>query len=159
MLFPICWEEPFGLVMIEAMACGTPVVALRRGSVPEIIVNGVTGIVTDDPEQLPEAIELARLLDPAACQAHVAAKFTTELMAARYEDAYLRVLAETPAPAAMATGGCHAEPPPVTRRNTWCAIPTAGLPAERMARYRCGRVTVDPGPATRRGLRGVVPAG
>jgi hypothetical protein len=94
MLFPICWEEPFGLVMIEAMACGTPVVALRRGSVPEIIVNGVTGIVTDHPDRLPAAIGLARDLDPAACRAHVEARFGTELMAARYEDAYRRVLAE-----------------------------------------------------------------
>jgi len=94
LLFPICWEEPFGLVMIEAMACGTPVVALRRGSVPEIVVNGVTGVITGDPAQLPESIELARQLDPAACQAHVATRFTTELMAARYEDAYRRVLAE-----------------------------------------------------------------
>jgi glycosyltransferase involved in cell wall biosynthesis len=94
MLFPICWEEPFGLVVIEAMACGTPVVALRRGSVPEIIVNGVTGIIKDSPSQLPQGIEQARQLDPAACRAHVAARFNTELMAARYEDAYRRVLAE-----------------------------------------------------------------
>jgi glycosyltransferase involved in cell wall biosynthesis len=95
LLFPICWEEPFGLVMIEAMACGTPVVALRRGSVPEVVVNGVTGIITDNPAQLPGAIGLARQLDPAACQAHVAARFNTGLMAARYEDAYRRVLAES----------------------------------------------------------------
>jgi glycosyltransferase involved in cell wall biosynthesis len=94
LLFPICWEEPFGLVMIEAMACGTPVVALRRGSVPEVVVDGVTGIIRDDPAELPAAINLARQLDPAACQAHVAARFSTELMAARYEDAYRRVLAE-----------------------------------------------------------------
>ncbi len=100
LLFPICWEEPFGLVMIEAMACGTPVVALRRGSVPEIVVDRVTGIITDSPDQMPGAIAQARQLDPAACQAHVAARFTTELMAARYEDAYRRVLAE----AALAAG-------------------------------------------------------
>jgi glycosyltransferase involved in cell wall biosynthesis len=101
LLFPICWEEPFGLVMIEAMACGTPVVALRRGSVPEVVVNGVTGIITDNPAQLPGAIDQARQLDPAACQAHVAARFNTGLMAARYEDAYRRVLAEV----ALATSG------------------------------------------------------
>jgi len=94
MLFPICWEEPFGLVLIEAMVCGTPVVALRRGSVPEIIVNGVTGIICDAPSHLPEAVGQARQLDPAACRAHVAARFNTELMAARYEDAYRRVLAD-----------------------------------------------------------------
>jgi len=94
MLFPICWEEPFGLVVIEAMACGTPVVALRRGSVPEIIVNGVTGTISDQAGELPEAIARARELDPATCRAHVEARFNTELMAARYEDAYRRVLAD-----------------------------------------------------------------
>jgi hypothetical protein len=149
LLFPICWEEPFGLVMIEAMACGTPVVALRRGSVPEIVVNGVTGIVKDDPAQLPEAIELARRLDPAACQAHVATRFTTELMAARYEDAYRRVLAEK----ALATGGRGlagraARRPVATRRPaarpaSLTARPASPAPAG-VALLRRERVEVDP---------------
>jgi glycosyltransferase involved in cell wall biosynthesis len=93
LLFPICWEEPFGLVMIEAMACGTPVVAFRRGSVPEIVVDGVTGIIADEPAELPAAIERARRLDPAACRAHVQAAFGTSAMATGYEAAYRRVLA------------------------------------------------------------------
>jgi glycosyltransferase involved in cell wall biosynthesis len=122
LLAPICWEEPFGLVMIEAMACGTPVVALRRGSVPEIVVNGVTGIVTDDPARLPAAIDLARSLDPAACRAHVAARFSTELMAARYEDAYMRVLAEP-----GAAGAAAAAPP---SRMPWWPM-TDRVPASR----------------------------
>jgi glycosyltransferase involved in cell wall biosynthesis len=121
MLFPICWEEPFGLVMIEAMACGTPVVAMRRGSVPEVVVDGVTGIIRDDPAELPAAIDLARQLDPAACQAHVAARFTTELMAARYEDAYRRVLAEAALAASEAGRGGRREVP--ARRS-----PVAGRP-------------------------------
>ena len=125
MVFPICWEEPFGLVMIEAMACGTPVVALRRGSVPEIIVNGVTGIIKDKPAQLPEAIELARQLDPRACQAHVAARFTTELMAARYEDAYRRVLVET----ALAGGTAPTRRPALSRRAASAWRPRAGVRA------------------------------
>jgi glycosyltransferase involved in cell wall biosynthesis len=117
MLFPICWEEPFGLVMIEAMACGTPVVALRRGSVPEILVNGVTGIVTDHPDKLPEAIGLARSLDPATCRSHVMARFDTELMAARYEDAYRRVLSEAWGMTGVTTlpAGRHARWTPVER--------------------------------------------
>jgi hypothetical protein len=149
MLFPICWEEPFGLVMIEAMACGTPVVALRRGSVPEIIVNGVTGIVKDDPAQLPEAIELARRLDPAACQAHVAARFTTELMAARYEDAYRRVLAEKAlatgarAPASWAASRSLAARRSLASPARLTARPSSPAPAG-IALLRRERIEVDP---------------
>ena len=55
LLFPIQWEEPFGLVMIEAMACGTPVLATRRGSVPEVVDEGVTGFVCDDVDGMVEA--------------------------------------------------------------------------------------------------------
>ena len=86
--FPICWEEPFGLVMIEAMACGTPVVALRRGSVPEVVVDGVTGFVRDDPADLPAAINDAGRLDPAACRRHVEENFDIATMAAGYEWTY-----------------------------------------------------------------------
>jgi len=88
LLFPICWEEPFGLVVIEAMACGTPVVAMRRGAVPELIVPGQTGVIVDRPEQLPDAIDAARQLDPLLCRKHVEANFTTDVMAAGYEAVY-----------------------------------------------------------------------
>src|SRR5215471_17505478 len=71
LLFPVCWDEPFGLVMIEAMACGTPVVALRRGAVPELVVDGQTGIIVNDPSDLPDAIARARTIDPAVCRKHV----------------------------------------------------------------------------------------
>jgi len=98
LVFPICWEEPFGLVMIEAMATGTPVVALRRGSVPEVVVDGVTGIVVDDPAELPDAIHRARRLDPAACRRHVEENFSVEQMAAGYEAVYRQVLAEIEEP-------------------------------------------------------------
>src|ERR1700760_3775797 len=56
LLFPIDWPEPFGLVMIEAMACGTPVIAFRRGSVPEIIEHGVSGFIVDDEAEAIEAV-------------------------------------------------------------------------------------------------------
>lgn len=98
MLFPICWEEPFGLVVIEAMVCGTPVVALRRGSVPELIMHGQTGIIVDDPDELPAGIALARELDPAACRKHVESSFTVEVMAEGYEAVYRRALAMAPEP-------------------------------------------------------------
>jgi glycosyltransferase involved in cell wall biosynthesis len=57
--FPVCWEEPFGMVLVEALACGTPVVALGRGSVPEIVIDGVCGVVCEQPAELPAAIEAA----------------------------------------------------------------------------------------------------
>ena len=88
LLFPIQWEEPFGMVMIEAMACGTPVVALRRGSVPEIVEQGVTGFICDHPAELAHAIDSVDRLDPHACRGRVHRYFDTEQMAAAYAVLY-----------------------------------------------------------------------
>jgi glycosyltransferase involved in cell wall biosynthesis len=88
LVFPIVWDEPFGMVMIEAMACGTPVVALRRGSVPEVVVDGVTGILCDTPDQLPDAIHAARRLDPSVCREHVRDVFDVATMARGYEQVF-----------------------------------------------------------------------
>ena len=96
LVFPICWDEPFGLVMIEAMACGTPVVALRRGSASELLIDDRTGILVDDPADLGAAINRARLLDPSACRQHVSSCFTPSAMAAGYEAAYHRALVAGP---------------------------------------------------------------
>lgn len=95
LLFPITWDEPFGMVMIEAMVCGTPVVALRRGAVPELILHGQTGIIVDHPADLPDAIAQARQLDPALCRKHVETGFTVEVMAASYEAIYRQTLRAT----------------------------------------------------------------
>ena len=92
LIFPIQWEEPFGLVLVEAMACGTPVVATRRGAVPEIVTDGVTGIVCDEPWELPGALEAARGLDPRKCREDAEQRFDVPQMAARYEAAYRAVL-------------------------------------------------------------------
>jgi glycosyltransferase involved in cell wall biosynthesis len=110
LLFPITWDEPFGLVMIEAMACGTPVVALRRGAAPEVIVHGQTGIIVDHPDELPDAIVQARQLDPAVCRKHVEANFTVQLMAASYEAVYRRSLATVDSAADQATALLRAAP-------------------------------------------------
>ena len=91
LVFPIEWEEPFGMVMIEAMACGTPVVALRRGSVPEIVVDGVTGFIRDRAEDLASAIQQVDSLDPLACRRRVRRQFDTSQMAAGYERIYRQV--------------------------------------------------------------------
>lgn len=88
LLFPIRWDEPFGMVMVEAMACGTPVVATRRGSVPEVVDDGVTGIVVDDEDDLAEALDRARSLRPSDCRAHVERRFTPAVMAEGYERTY-----------------------------------------------------------------------
>lgn len=88
LVFPLQWEEPFGLVMTEAMACGTPVVALRRGSVPEIVRDGVTGYVLDDLDGFPRAIVAADDLDPAECRRHTATHFDLPVMAEGYEGVY-----------------------------------------------------------------------
>ena len=92
LLFPVQWEEPFGMVMIEAMACGTPVVALRRGSVSEVVDDGISGVVVDHPAQLPAAIAAAEHIDPAACRGRARSRFDLPIMAASYERVYRAVL-------------------------------------------------------------------
>jgi len=88
LVFPIDWEEPFGIVMVEAMACGTPVVALSRGSVPEVVDEGVTGFATSDPEALPDLLELARGLDRRRVRAHAERRFGVTAMVNAYEAVY-----------------------------------------------------------------------
>jgi glycosyltransferase involved in cell wall biosynthesis len=92
LLFPITWDEPFGMVMVEAMACGTPVVATRRGSVPEVVAHGRTGIIVDDMAALPRAIGRALDLDPAQCRSWAEERFDLPIMAAGYERVYREAL-------------------------------------------------------------------
>jgi glycosyltransferase involved in cell wall biosynthesis len=92
LLFPIDWEEPFGLVMIEAMACGTPVVAFRRGSVPEILEPGVTGMVVDSVEEAVEAVRCVPTLSRAAIRARFDSRYTAARMAQDYLAIYRRLL-------------------------------------------------------------------
>jgi glycosyltransferase involved in cell wall biosynthesis len=87
-LFPIEWAEPFGLVMIESMACGTPVIATRHGAVPEVIDDGRTGVIVDDHKEMPAALERADQLDPLDCRRYVEERFSKERMVADYEAAY-----------------------------------------------------------------------
>ncbi len=81
--------------MVEAMACGTPVVALRGGSVPEVVEDGVTGFICDDPEELPWAIVKVDELEPKLCRQHVAERFDVSNMVSGYEAIY-RGVARTP---------------------------------------------------------------
>jgi glycosyltransferase involved in cell wall biosynthesis len=91
-LFPIKWEEPFGLVMIESMACGTPVIATRWGAVPEVIVDGETGIIVGEHTEMAAAIPKADEIDPLACRRYVEERFSSERMVRDYEEAYARAL-------------------------------------------------------------------
>ncbi len=91
LLFPIDWPEPFGLVMIEAMACGTPVIAFKRGSVPEVIDEGLTGMIVETVEQAAEAVTSLHTLDRKAVRATFERRFTAERMAADYVEIYRRL--------------------------------------------------------------------
>jgi glycosyltransferase involved in cell wall biosynthesis len=91
LLFPIDWPEPFGLVMIEAMACGTPVIACAEGSVSEVMEDGVTGFVVNDIEHAVEAVGRVRELSRAGCRDVFEKRFTSSRMASDYVNAYTRL--------------------------------------------------------------------
>jgi glycosyltransferase involved in cell wall biosynthesis len=92
LLFPIQWEEPFGMAVIEALACGTPVVAMRRGAMPEIIEHGVTGFLADTEEEFMEYMQRVDEIDPADCRMSVKQKFSAEVMSKAYLDRYHEVI-------------------------------------------------------------------
>lgn len=91
-LFPITWREPFGLVMIESMATGTPVVGMAMGSVPEVIAHGKTGFVCRTLEKMIEAVPSAMKLDRQTCRDSVLSRFSVKMMVNEYERAYQMVL-------------------------------------------------------------------
>jgi glycosyltransferase involved in cell wall biosynthesis len=88
LLFPIDWPEPFGLVMAEALACGTPVVARRRGSVPEVIRHGVTGLIGETDEELARLCHEVHRIDRRACRDEAVRRFSPSEMARGYEEVY-----------------------------------------------------------------------
>lgn len=96
-LFPIQWPEPFGLVMIESLAAGTPVIAFRRGSVPEVIENGRTGFVVENIDEMVEAAKHIDEIDPAECRRAVEERYGVEPFVAAHEEAYRSMLDEGPA--------------------------------------------------------------
>jgi glycosyltransferase involved in cell wall biosynthesis len=87
-LMPIRWPEPFGLVMTEAMACGTPVIAFREGSAPELVLDGETGFVVDDEHEMAEAVGRLGAIDRARCRASARERFDVAAVAEAYERAY-----------------------------------------------------------------------
>jgi glycosyltransferase involved in cell wall biosynthesis len=100
-VFPIRWDEPFGLVMIEALACGLPVVARPRGAASEIVEHGVSGFLTDELDEFVEAVGNVGRLDPHACRRRVAERFSAEAMVDGYERLMLRLAGREAASAAL----------------------------------------------------------
>jgi glycosyltransferase involved in cell wall biosynthesis len=96
LLFPIQWAEPFGLVMTEAMACGTPVVAWRNGSVPEVVADGETGFIVSSVDEMAAAVDRVGDLDPHRMRSSVEEQFSAEAMVSGYEAAYKRAVTEEP---------------------------------------------------------------
>jgi glycosyltransferase involved in cell wall biosynthesis len=97
LLMPILWDEPFGIVMAEALACGTPVLGLRRGAVPEVVEHGVSGFVADDLEQLVAAVAAIPSLDRSACRARVEQHYSESAVADGYLAVYRSLLCRTSA--------------------------------------------------------------
>ncbi len=116
LLFPIDWGEPFGLVMIEALACGTPVIAWRNGSVPEIIEHGRTGFVVDEIDQAVRAVECVEALSRWRCRQSFEQRFEVAQMASGYLEVYRRLRRPD-----------HEERTASTRGEAGTAHPSAGL--------------------------------
>jgi glycosyltransferase involved in cell wall biosynthesis len=112
LLFPVDWPEPFGIVMIEAMACGTPVLAFRRGSVPEIVENGVTGQIVDTEEEAIRKLPQVLSLDRRAVRRRFEERFSATRMAKDYVHVY-RSLMRKPLPITDADSGIAVVHPPM----------------------------------------------
>jgi glycosyltransferase involved in cell wall biosynthesis len=92
LLMPITWNEPFGMVMVEALACGTPVIAFRQGAAREIVQDQLNGYLVDDEESMAAAISKLDNIDPAACRESVASRFSPQIVAEGYLKIYQRAL-------------------------------------------------------------------
>jgi glycosyltransferase involved in cell wall biosynthesis len=95
LLMPIRWDEPFGMVMVEALACGTPVIAFPEGAAREIVVDGKTGFLVDDERAMVDAVGRLQRIDARDCRAWVSQHCDVEVVAAAYEQTYLSVAAQT----------------------------------------------------------------
>jgi glycosyltransferase involved in cell wall biosynthesis len=102
LLCPIQWEEPFGLIAIEAMLTGTPVIGFARGAFPEIIDDGVTGVLVSDVQEMTRAIAVASHLDREACAERARERFSAERMAAEYEHVFESIVRRRSSPALVA---------------------------------------------------------
>jgi len=117
LLFPIQWEEPFGLSIVEAMACGTPVIALRRGSVSEIIKHGKTGFVVDSLAEMAAAVGKIAKIKRSDCRAHVEKHFSVKQMVDGYAGAFEKILRSPQAPAVAPSSQAAAKSAPLAHKR------------------------------------------
>ena len=95
LLAPITWPEPFGLFMIEAMACGTPVIAYNRGAAPELVQDGETGYVVNSLDEMVDSVKKIELIYPMRCRQRVLSNFDVPVLAENYLKAYQNILNES----------------------------------------------------------------
>lgn len=114
LLFPIDWPEPFGMVQVEALACGTPVLAMNRGSVPEVLRHGVSALVGNSVDELVALAPHLGKLDRRACRAEADRRFSSTAMAEGYEQVYRRVIAERHTDELALTLGAPAKRVPIS---------------------------------------------
>jgi glycosyltransferase involved in cell wall biosynthesis len=141
LLFPIAWREPFGLVMIEAMACGTPVIAFENGSVPEVLEEGVTGFIVQSEEQAADAVKQIGVLNRERIRAEFDRRFTAHRMAQNYLNLYARLAKakrESMLPAGTADGNEFLPQSLVTCRNAGTAPQRDSAPVAAIADERLG---------------------
>ncbi|MBN2015394.1 glycosyltransferase family 4 protein [Candidatus Dojkabacteria bacterium] len=92
LLLPVKWEEPFGLVIPEANACGTPVIAFKRGSIPELIKEGINGFIVENENQMMEAMKEVNKINREKCREYAFKRFSMQRMAQEYEEVYLKII-------------------------------------------------------------------
>ena len=132
LLFPIDWPEPFGLVMLESLACGTPVIARPRGSVPEILRDRHTGFVCESEDEMVDAVRHVAKLDRRVCRNEFEERFTASVMARAYVDVYRRICTERRPPRSHRAAPLHAgsrEPVPAMAKSGPMPAPTEGDPS------------------------------
>jgi glycosyltransferase involved in cell wall biosynthesis len=98
LLAPLQWDEPFGLAIVEAMASGTPVIAIARGAAPELVSDGITGFLVGDADEMASAVSRAANLDPMRCAVATRSRFSPVVMAAAYDLLYESVISQPRAP-------------------------------------------------------------
>lgn len=93
-LMPVTWGEPFGIVMAEALACGTPVIGFRQGAIPEIVIDGVNGFVCNNTDEMIDAVNRIELIDRSACRKIAEEKFSSTVLGRQYEQLYFTITAK-----------------------------------------------------------------